>query len=107
MVLWIGIGAVLASGLSTSVVFCCAVEDEPDEKLGKTHSGVFCKDLPWLMYGFGDADKPLKVRYAMIESVECSPQHRALLLCVSMPVVPPSLQMRDNWMTQVPRTAVA
>lgn len=44
-------------------VYICmnAVEEEPDEKLGKTHSGVFAKDLPWLMYGFGDADKPLKV----------------------------------------------
>lgn len=31
------------------------------EALGKMHTGVFSKDLPWLMYGFGDADKPLKV----------------------------------------------
>jgi hypothetical protein len=40
---------------------CHAVEEEPEERLGKTHSGVFSKDLPWLMYGFGDADKPIKV----------------------------------------------
>jgi hypothetical protein len=38
-----------------------AVEEEPEERLGKTHNGVFSKDLPWLMYGFGDADKPIKV----------------------------------------------
>jgi hypothetical protein len=36
--------------------------DAPEEeRLGKLHTGVFSKDLPWLMYGFGDADKPLKV----------------------------------------------
>lgn len=29
--------------------------------MGKVHAGVFSRDLPWLMYGFGDADKPLKV----------------------------------------------
>jgi hypothetical protein len=40
---------------------CIVVEEEPEERLGKTHSGVFAKDLPWLMYGFGDADKPIKV----------------------------------------------
>jgi hypothetical protein len=37
------------------------VDEEPEERLGKDHVGVFAKDLPWLMYGFGDADKPLKV----------------------------------------------
>lgn len=50
------------------MLVCCicaivrhAVEEEPEEKLGKTHSGVFSKDLPWLMYGFGDAHNPIKV----------------------------------------------
>jgi hypothetical protein len=32
-----------------------------EDRVGKVHTGVFSKDLPWLMYGFGDADKPLKV----------------------------------------------
>lgn len=45
------------------------VEDEPEEKLGKTHSGVFSKDLPWLMYGFGDADKPLKETVDLVEDI--------------------------------------
>jgi hypothetical protein len=38
------------------------VEEEADEALGNQHSGLFAKDLPWLMYGYGDADKPLEVR---------------------------------------------
>lgn len=33
-----------------------------DDRAGKVHTGVFSKDLPWLMYGCGDADKPLKVK---------------------------------------------
>ena len=41
---------------------CAAAEEAVDERLGKVHTGAFSKDLPWLMYGFGDADKPLKVR---------------------------------------------
>lgn len=34
--------------------------------MGKVHTGVFSKDLPWLMYGFGDADKPLKVGWGAV-----------------------------------------
>jgi len=37
-----------------------AAEEVVAQALGKVHTGVFSKDLPWLMYGFGDADKPLK-----------------------------------------------
>lgn len=45
------------------------VEEEPEERLGKTHSGVFAKDLPWLMYGFGDADKPIKETVDLVEDI--------------------------------------
>ncbi|WIA44352.1 hypothetical protein OEZ86_007137 [Tetradesmus obliquus] len=45
------------------------VEEEPEERLGKDHSGVFSKDLPWLMYGFGDADKPIKETVDLVEDI--------------------------------------
>lgn len=44
--------------------------DAPEEeRLGKLHTGVFSKDLPWLMYGFGDADKPLKESVDLVEEI--------------------------------------
>lgn len=41
-----------------------------EERVGKVHTGVFSRDLPWLMYGFGDADKPLKVGWIAV-AVQC------------------------------------
>jgi hypothetical protein len=45
---------------------CCTAgaDAADDDRAGKLHTGVFSKDLPWLMYGCGDADKPLKVNGA-------------------------------------------
>eukprot|EP00879_Flechtneria_rotunda_P003232 GHRR01003455.1.p1 GENE.GHRR01003455.1~~GHRR01003455.1.p1 ORF type:complete len:222 (+),score=68.91 GHRR01003455.1:443-1108(+) len=45
------------------------VAEEPEEKLGRTHTGVFSKDLPWVMYGYGDADKPLKETAELVEDI--------------------------------------
>jgi hypothetical protein len=48
------------------VLLCCpaGADAADDDRAGKLHTGVFSKDLPWLMYGCGDADKPLKVNGA-------------------------------------------
>src|SRR5512147_895487 len=58
--------AVLCCAVLCCVVLCCAAccagaDGGDDDRVGRVHTGVFSKDLPWLMYGYGDADKPLKV----------------------------------------------
>ncbi|KAF8060339.1 GULLO1 [Scenedesmus sp. PABB004] len=44
-------------------------DDEPDERLGRTHGGVFARDLPWIMYGFGDAERPIKETVDLVEDI--------------------------------------
>lgn len=45
------------------------VDAAEEERVGKVHAGVFSRDLPWLMYGYGDADKPLKETVDLVEEI--------------------------------------
>lgn len=57
-----------------------------EERVGKVHTGVFSKDLPWLMYGFGDADKPLKVGEGGKATMAQGGVHKLLLLDMCGPL---------------------
>jgi hypothetical protein len=44
-------------------------EEYEEEDLGPSHRDIFAKDLPNLMYGFGDSSKPLKESVALLEDM--------------------------------------
>lgn len=44
-------------------------EEEGEERLGRTHRGIFARDLPWLMYGYGDDSAPLKETVDLVEDI--------------------------------------